>query len=153
MTATPLPILTGDVSSLARRLLATARPNRRIEADSVVGNAAVAARHVRRTGALHPHFGNGTIMAAARSGCPQLPPEPRFDDLDYIECWIIALEAIRRHIVAAAEIPVGGHHLPSHSGRSPVGAAGTSSRPSSPAGPSASPRDQWIRDNMPEGAK
>ncbi|MFA3917856.1 DUF7742 family protein [Ruegeria hyattellae] len=90
-----LPVLHGDVSNAARALLTVAPGARRWVGARLVAEAAEAAAHVARTGRLHPRFGNGSLMAAARKR--RLADEPGFDDPDYCACLIEVLRAVMHH--------------------------------------------------------
>ncbi|WP_247744087.1 hypothetical protein [Ruegeria sp. R14_0] len=48
--------------------------------------------HVGQTGHLHPMFGNGSLMMAARAR--PLADEPNFDDLQYCQCFEIVLRCL-----------------------------------------------------------
>lgn len=63
----------------------------------MIAEAELADRHVAMTGRLHPFYGNGSLMAAARSRV--LADEPGFDDLQYCQCFEMVLQSlIRFHI-------------------------------------------------------
>lgn len=55
----------------------------------MIAEAELADRHVRTTRQLHPLYGNGSLMAAARSR--SLADEPGFDDLQYCQCFEMVL--------------------------------------------------------------
>ncbi len=91
------PVLHGDISAAARALLAAPSPERRRLCVRMIAEAERADRHVRATGRLHPVYGNGALMSAARSRA--LADEPGFDDLQYCQCFEMVLSAlIRFHI-------------------------------------------------------
>ncbi len=91
------PILHGDVSAAARALLAAPAAIRARLCDRLIAEAEMADLHVAETGRLHPVFGNGSLMAAARGR--KLADEPRFDDIQYCQCFELVLQAlIRFHI-------------------------------------------------------
>jgi hypothetical protein len=90
-----LPVLHGDLSWGARALLAAPPDQRAALARSLLACAERAGRHVRRRGALHPQWGDGSLMAVA--GTLPRAREPFIDDPDYCACLITLLRAIARH--------------------------------------------------------
>ncbi len=60
----------------------------------MVAEAELADRHVQRTGRLHPLYGNGSLMTAARTR--ELADEPGFDDPDYCRCFEVVLRQLIR---------------------------------------------------------
>ncbi len=88
------PVLHGDISAAARALLAVPLPERDRLSTLMITEAETADQHVVRTGRLHPIYGNGSLMAAARSR--PLADEPRFDDLDYCQCFEMVLRKLIR---------------------------------------------------------
>lgn len=86
------PILHGDVSSAARALLAVPAASRPGLCTRLIREAEMADAHVRRTGRLHPLWGNGSLMSAARKRV--LAAEPGFDDNAYCACFGQVLEAV-----------------------------------------------------------
>lgn len=89
------PVLHGDLSSVARALLAMSPDMRARALCRMIGEADAADAHVRRTGRLHRIWGNGSLMAAARRRT--LAAEPGFDDIDYCRCFAMVLEALIHH--------------------------------------------------------
>lgn len=87
------PLLHGDVSNAARALLASAPGRRQTLCQQMVREAELADRHVQRTGRLHPEWGNGSLMMAARKY--RLASEPGFDDVEFIECFQTVLEQLK----------------------------------------------------------
>ena len=87
------PVLHGDVSAAARVLLTVPRPERDRLCARMLAEAELADRHVAATGRLHPVFGNGSLMAAARGR--KLANEPSFNDIQYCQCF----EMVLRHLV------------------------------------------------------
>lgn len=85
-------ILHGDVSNTARVLYGAPPGTRVVLLRRIFRQAEAADIHFRRTGTLHPRWGNGTLMAAARRHT--LPPEPGFDDADYCRCFLMVLQAL-----------------------------------------------------------
>lgn len=93
------PILHGDVSTAARALLAVAPGQRADLCRCLIGEAEAADGHMRRTGRLHPLWGNGSLMSAARRRF--LADEPGFDDQGYCQCFEIVLRALVAHRLSA----------------------------------------------------
>ncbi|WP_170432105.1 DUF7742 family protein [Ruegeria arenilitoris] len=87
------PILHGDVSSAARVLLTVPQAQRERLCARMIAEAELADRHVAATGRLHPVYGNGALMAAARSR--PLADEPSFSDTEYCRCF----ETVLRHLI------------------------------------------------------
>ncbi len=91
------PVLHGDLSSAARALLAAPRLSRKRLCVQMITEAELADAHVQKTGRLHPLYGNGSLMAAARTRV--LADEPGFDDVQYCQCFEMVLrQLIRFHI-------------------------------------------------------
>jgi hypothetical protein len=91
------PILHGDVSNAARALLRVPAQLRADLCDRMIAEAEAAYRHAQSTRQMHPLWGNGSLMSAARKR--PLANEPGFDDVDYCGCFSMVLEAlIRRQI-------------------------------------------------------
>lgn len=87
------PVLHGDVSAAARVLLNAPPDQRERLCRRMIAEAETADGHVSKTGRLHPLFGNGSLMAAARNR--RLAAEPAFDDLQYCRCF----ETVLRHLI------------------------------------------------------
>lgn len=87
------PVLHGDVSSAARVLLTVPQQNRDQLCARMISEADLAHRYVTDTGRLHPVYGNGSLMAAAR--CRRLANEPGFDNVQYCQCF----ETVLRHLI------------------------------------------------------
>lgn len=87
------PILHGDVTAAARVLLIAPREDRDRLCARMICEAELADKHVGQTGRLHPLFGNGSLMAAARNR--QLAEEPSFDNLQFCQCF----ELVLRHLI------------------------------------------------------
>jgi hypothetical protein len=83
------PVLHGDVSNAARALLNVPPDLRKGLCARLIREAEQADDHVRRTGRLHPLFGNGSLMSAARKRV--LADEPVFDDVDFCKCYQMVL--------------------------------------------------------------
>lgn len=89
------PLLHGDVSNAARALLAAPGSCRADLCRRMIAEAEAADAHRERTGRLHPLWGNGSLMAAARRRA--LADEPGFDDAEYCECFEMVLRELIRH--------------------------------------------------------
>jgi hypothetical protein len=89
------PVLHGDVSNAARALLAVAPSQRADLCRCLIGEAEAADGHMRRTGRLHPLWGNGSLMSAARRRVQA--DEPGFDDPEYCQCFEMMLRALVDH--------------------------------------------------------
>lgn len=88
------PVLHGDVSNAARALLYVPHALRRRLCDRMIMESQAADEYVRETGHIHPLWGNGSLMSAARKR--MLADEPGFDDADYCACF----EMVLRRLVA-----------------------------------------------------
>ncbi len=86
------PVLHGDVSAAARVLLNAPALGREVLCRRMIAEAEIADRHVHRTGRMHPLFGNGSLMSAARKRV--LADEPGFDNRDYCLCFETVLRAL-----------------------------------------------------------
>ena len=89
------PLLHGDVSDAARALLAAPPAARERLCRRMIVEAEAADAYRRRTGRVHPLWGNGSLMAAARRRA--LADEPGFDDADYCSCFEMVLRALILH--------------------------------------------------------
>jgi len=86
------PVMHGDLTSLARHLLVLPSAARKLTCARLITQADAADRYRKRFGRAHPHWGNGTLMAAARQF--PLPTEPPLNDPDYALCLILVLSAL-----------------------------------------------------------
>lgn len=86
------PILPGDVACAARALLLVPEAARPAFLRSLLDGAACAAAHVASVRHLHPVWGNGSLMAAARRF--PLAEEPDYSNPDYCRCTVLVLEAV-----------------------------------------------------------
>lgn len=86
------PLLHGDISNAARALLNVPRAGRRDLCKRMISEAEAADRYCCRVGALHPFWGNGSLMSAARKRV--LADEPGFDDMEYCACFEMILRAL-----------------------------------------------------------
>lgn len=86
------PVLHGDVSNAARALLQVPRGVRQNLCIRLIREAETADIYARRTGRLHPLWGNGSLMSAARKRV--LADEPGFDDPDYCACFEMVLRQL-----------------------------------------------------------
>ena len=83
-----------DVAAAARALL-TVRPCERPGlCMRLIRQAQCADAHRRETGKAHPLWGSGALMEVAR--CHKLPPEPGFEDKDYLDAFRLVLECVRK---------------------------------------------------------
>ncbi len=88
------PVLHGDLTVAARRLLTVPLGTRWRTARKLIAQADAADRYRRRFGRAHAKWGNGTLRAAAAADA-SLPPEPRLNNADYADCLALVLEALR----------------------------------------------------------
>ena len=86
------PVLHGDLSSAARALLAAPPEQREALCARLFHQAEAADRFRLCEGRLHPEWGNGSLMAAARKY--PLKPEPDFDDTAYCHCMVLILRSL-----------------------------------------------------------
>ncbi|TDE40328.1 hypothetical protein [Antarcticimicrobium sediminis] len=86
------PVLHGDVSCAARVLRAVPPGRRAALCRRMIREAEAADRYRLRHARVHPRWGNGSLMAAARHR--GMADEPGFDDVDYCRCFIMVLEAL-----------------------------------------------------------
>lgn len=87
-----LPVLHGDVASAARALYRVAPKERRRLCLRLLRQAEAADRHRQCFGKLHPRYGDGSLMAAARKLA--LADEPGFDDVEYRRCFALVLHCL-----------------------------------------------------------
>lgn len=88
------PVLHGDVSCAARAMLSVPPALRSRFCAELIAHAHAADLHVQRTARLHPRWGNGSLMAAARKH--PMMPEPGFDCPDYCACYSQLMQALIR---------------------------------------------------------
>ncbi|UWQ34523.1 hypothetical protein K3555_08595 [Leisingera sp. M527] len=98
-----LPVLPGDVSAVARALLAVPESDRLHLCRRILSGAAEAAAHCRRMGRLHPRWGDGSLSAAARRFA--LAGEPFLDDPDYLSCTRLVLRELAAVMGAERSAP------------------------------------------------
>ena len=79
----------GDISCAARVLLGVPQEERWALCQMLIAETDTADRFFRRSGKLHPVYGNGTLRAAALRRQPGA--EPTFDSADYRACFIEVL--------------------------------------------------------------
>ena len=96
------PILPGDVSTVARALLAAPCGQRGAVLTAIFEGAQAALELERRAGCLHPEWGNGGLEAAARRYA--LADEPTFDHTDYLCCTIMVLLEMERRLAMAGGV-------------------------------------------------
>ena len=86
-------VLLCDAVSVARVLLALAPDLRPLALRRIWAEAGAAEAYRRRTGRMHPIWGDGSLSAAAlRRPAVQ---EPRLDDTEYLDCLIAVLTRLR----------------------------------------------------------
>ena len=100
------PVLHGDVSCAARALYAAAPEGRAALCRRMLRAAELADKHRKSTGRLHPRWGNGALMAAARQHT--MADEPGFDDAEYRACFIMVLQALGAPAVSRRRSPRSG---------------------------------------------
>lgn len=86
------PVLHGDVVSAARALLTVPEAGREDFCATLIQRANMADKHCRQTGHVHLMWGNGSLMAAARTY--SLPPEPSLEDDTYCSCIEMVLHML-----------------------------------------------------------
>ena len=86
------PVLHGDISCTARALLAVQPERRRALCKRILCQAEQADCYVQKNRRLHPRWGNGSLMAAARKY--PLADEPMFDNTEYCQCTVLILQAL-----------------------------------------------------------
>jgi len=84
-----------EILLLARCLSRLPVADRSRAAIGILSDAEVAAAHLRQTGKLHPHYGDGSLMARCHQLSPA--PEPVAADCDFLDCIILSCEALIRH--------------------------------------------------------
>lgn len=89
------PLLHGDISSAARALLHAPPSSRRRLCARMIHEAEQADRYFRRNGRVHPVWGNGSLMSAARKRT--LADEPGFDNVEYCRCLTMVLRGLIAH--------------------------------------------------------
>ena len=92
------PVLHGDVSNAARALLLLPPGARAGLGARMIREAEAADAHVMRTGRVHPVWGNGSLMSAARKRL--LADEPGFEDDDYCACFEMVLRLLVEHRIS-----------------------------------------------------
>lgn len=85
----------GDLTAVARALLAAPAGLREARLVEVFDAADAAGRHFRRTGRCHPQWGDGSLMAAALAG--PVVPEPPLSNADYCRSLIRVFEAVEAY--------------------------------------------------------
>ncbi len=86
------PVLHGDVSNAARALLHVPKRLRDDLCARMIREADAADEFAKRHGRLHPLWGNGSLMSAARKRV--LADEPGFDDPEYCMCFEMVLRGL-----------------------------------------------------------
>jgi hypothetical protein len=85
-------VLHGDLVAMARHLLTLPPDQRPAACARALDQADAADRFRKRLGRAHPRWGNGTLMARARSIA--LPREPALCDPAYAACLILVLQTL-----------------------------------------------------------
>lgn len=85
-------VLLSDIREAARALRAAPAPRRVALCARLLREADWADRHTRRLGRVHPLWGNGTLLGAARAR--RLAPVGRFDDPEYCACFQMVVTAV-----------------------------------------------------------
>ncbi len=86
------PVLHGDVVAAARALYPLEVGARATTLDSLLRRAAWADAFRKRTGRVHPVWGDGSLMAVALGQDP--PPEPPLSDSVYCDCLAQVFEGL-----------------------------------------------------------
>jgi hypothetical protein len=86
------PVLHGDVSNAARALLSVPQGLREALCIQLIHEAESADVYTRRVGRLHPVWGNGSLMSAARKRV--LADEPTFENAEYCVCFEMVLRQL-----------------------------------------------------------
>jgi len=89
-----------DLSAAARALLAVPPDRRESLCMQMLREADWADKYTKRLGKPHLRWGNGTLLAAARTR--QLQSERSFSDVDYAACIKAVLWCLERHRAAKA---------------------------------------------------
>lgn len=97
------PVLPGDVSAVARALLAVPDRERLRLCRRIFGGAAEAAAYAGLFCRLHPRWGDGSLSAAARRYA--LADEVFLDDPDYLRCNRLVLRELAVDLEAGGEAP------------------------------------------------
>ncbi|MFD2739868.1 hypothetical protein ACFSUD_09830 [Sulfitobacter aestuarii] len=85
-------VLHSDLIAAARALLLVPRDERPALCETMLREADWADRFTRRLGRMHPLWGNGTLLAAARRR--DWADEPRVNQPDYCACLLLVLQAL-----------------------------------------------------------
>lgn len=86
------PVLHGDVTAAARALLLVPEGARETLCRRMIEEADFADRYAKRLGRPHRHWGNGTLMAAARAR--PLADEPSLGEERYCACLELVFRAL-----------------------------------------------------------
>lgn len=87
-----LPVLHGDLGCAARAVFAVPEDQRERFCRQLIAEAEAADQFFRQFGKIHPRWGNGSLMAAARAH--PMVAEPTFDNTDYAECFGLVLKTL-----------------------------------------------------------
>ncbi|MFY0312352.1 hypothetical protein ACFMBG_20925 [Leisingera sp. D0M16] len=97
------PVLPGDVTAVARALLAVPDRERLRLCRRIFSGAAEAAAYAGLFGRLHPRWGDGSLSAAARRYA--LADEVFLDDPEYLHCTRLVLRELAAIFKADGEAP------------------------------------------------
>ena len=86
------PVMHGDISNAARALLYVPEGLRAGLCQRMISETEAADSYVQRVGRLHPLWGNGSLMSAARKR--MLADEPTFDNVEYCACFEMVLKQL-----------------------------------------------------------
>ncbi len=86
------PVLHGDVVAAARALYPLEARTRATALESLFQRAAWADAFRKRTGRVHPVWGDGSLMAVALGH--DMPPEPPLSDSAYCDCLAQVFEGL-----------------------------------------------------------
>jgi hypothetical protein len=89
-----------DLTVAARALLAVPPCLRTCLCVRLFDEADCADKFTKRMGKPHTNWGNGTLMAAARSR--KILPERAFSDHEYASCIVLILQSLQHHRAAKA---------------------------------------------------
>lgn len=87
------PVQFADIEAALRHLLQAPSDRRWLDMADLCARADIADRHRRRTGARHPGFGDGTLMAAALG--QGIAPRPAHCSDDVLACLQIVTTVLR----------------------------------------------------------
>lgn len=97
ITRSIAPITHTDMTYLARLLMTVPSDRKKYLVGAIFDAAYRAANNVPRDVQVFNTCGNGTIFGAvmAHPNRKDMPPEPTFNNVEYLNCWLLALECAR----------------------------------------------------------